>query len=148
MRESWDDWFIGLTRYVATRSKDPRTHVGSAIVRPDRTIASTGYNGFPRGIEDTPELLENRDAKYERVVHAELNAVLTAREPLHGYTLYCSLLPCPRCAVHVIQAGIARVVAPVMSDEEAKRWEGKINFALTKQLFFEAGVEVTLLPSR
>jgi dCMP deaminase len=57
------------------------------IVRPDRTVSATGFNGFPRGIADTPERLNHRETKYALVAHAELNAILTAREPQHGYTI-------------------------------------------------------------
>lgn len=143
-RESWDVWFMGLAKYIATRSKDPSTKCGAVIVRPDRTIAATGYNGFPRGISDAPELLANREEKYKRVIHCEMNAILTAREPLHGYTLYVwPFLTCERCAVHVIQAGIERVVAPQASPEHLQRWAD--SFRLARDLFQEADVEVVTL---
>jgi dCMP deaminase len=81
----WDAYFIGIAREVSTASKDPSTKVGAVIVRPDWTVAAMGYNGFPRGIADTPERLNDRETKYALVTHAEVNAILTAREPLHGY---------------------------------------------------------------
>ena len=130
----WDARFIALARHIAGWSKDPGTQVGAVIVRPDKTLASAGYNGFPRGVDDQPHLLTNRDEKLKRVVHAEMNAILEAREPVRGYTLYLwPMLPCERCAVHVIQAGITRVVAP---KSDNPRWD----FTLTRQLFTEAGV--------
>lgn len=112
--ERWDRRFLGVAEHVSQWSKDPSTRCGAVVVRPDRTIASLGYNGFPRGCSDEPELYRDRDLKYDRVVHAELNAILSAREPLRGYILY-SWPPgqgptCARCAAAVIQAGIARVV--------------------------------------
>jgi dCMP deaminase len=139
LRPSWDQWYVELAGFVAQRSRDPSTKVGAIIVRPDRTVASIGFNGFPRGIEDKPELLANRDEKYKRVVHAEMNAILTAREPLIGYTMYLSLMPCERCAVHVIQAGLARVVAKAPTPEQADRWADAMATACA--LFAEAGVE-------
>lgn len=109
----WDARFLSLAAHIATWSKDPSTKCGAVIVRPDRTIASLGYNGFPRGVEDTPHLLNNREEKYKRVVHAEVNALLFAREPVKGYALYTwPFLPCCRCAAQIIQSGIERVVAP------------------------------------
>lgn len=138
-RPSWDRWYIELAAFVAGRSRDPSTKVGAVIVRPDKTIASVGFNGFPRGVSDDPALYANREEKYKRVVHAEMNAILTAREPLHGYTMYLSLMPCERCAVHVIQAGIKSVVAQAPSPEQSERWADAMATAIA--LFEEAGVE-------
>jgi dCMP deaminase len=143
-RLPWDVWFVLLADFIAQRSKDPSTQCGAVIVRPDNTIAATGYNGFPRGIEDKPELLANREEKYKRVIHAEMNAILTAREPLHGYTLYVSPMPCcERCAVCVVQAGIKKVVYPVPSEARKERWGN--SFELSHAVFDEAGVERVMI---
>lgn len=143
-RPPWDYWLLGLAEYVSTRSKDPSTKCGAVIVRPDRTVASIGYNGFPKKIEDTPALLQDRAEKYKRVIHCEMNAILSAKEPLEGCTLYVwPFLTCERCAVHVIQAGVTRVVAPRATEEQLERWAD--SFALAMDLYREANVEVTIL---
>lgn len=141
----WDKDFLALAEFWAKkRSKDPSTKCGCVIVRPDKTIASLGYNGFPRGIEDKPEWLNNREEKYKRVIHSEMNAILNAREPLHGYTLYVwpGPMSCERCSVHIIQAGIKRVVAAHADPVHAERWKDNIKVAL--ELYKEAGVEVEI----
>ncbi len=139
-RPSWDDWFIGLAEYVASRSKDPSTKCGAVIVRPDKTVASLGFNGFPRGISDDQSLLNERDMRLSRTIHAELNAILSAKEPLVGYTLYVWPFPtCSNCALAIIQAGIVRVVAPMASAELMERWGDSIKLA--NSLYFEAGVK-------
>jgi len=135
----WDIRFIVLAKHVASWSKDPSTKVGAVIVRPDRTVASVGYNGFPRGCDDSPELYANRDEKIGRVVHAERNAILSAYERLHGYTVYCTFAPCDGCAGEIIQAGIRRVVAPVTPDALMQRWGVSLTRAAT--MFAEAGVQ-------
>lgn len=133
---NWDERFLHLALHVSRWSKDPSTQVGAVIVRPDRTIASVGYNGFPRGVVDDHRL-HTREDKYPLVVHAEMNAVLNAREPLNGYTLYLWPLPCcSRCAVHIIQAGIKRVVAAFPAPE---RW--KMDCERAAATFKEAGVQ-------
>lgn len=144
-QEKQDRYGMREAETAAAESKDPSTKVGACILRPDGTVASKGWNGFPRGIEDRPELLEDREQKYLRTIHAEMNAILTAREPLHGYTLYCTVMPCVKwlCTVHVIQAGIKRVVVPAQCVEHTSRWGEPHNLAL--ELFAEAGVEVTLV---
>lgn len=142
----WDNRFIVLARHIATWSRDPSTKVGSVIVRPDHTIASLGYNGFPRGVSDDPEIYENRPEKYQRVVHAEMNAILACGERLKGYTLYVWPLPtCDRCAAHIIQTGISRVVwlKDAAEDEATKRWSETEMRAM--DMYAQAGVQVSII---
>lgn len=136
----WDRRFLKLAGEIATWSLDPSTQVGAVIVRPDRTVASIGYNGFPRGMSDDPALYADRETKLSRVVHAEMNAILNAHSSVDGFTLYTSKLPpCDRCAVHVIQAGIRRVVYDEPAAELMLRWGDSIKTTL--EMFAEAGVE-------
>ena len=51
----WDERFLELAKQIASWSKDPSTQVGCVVVGPDREIRSTGFNGLPRGIEDSEE---------------------------------------------------------------------------------------------
>jgi dCMP deaminase len=140
----WDRRFLALAEHVSTWSKDPSTKVGAVIVRPDRSIASLGYNGFPRGMSDFEAVYNDREEKYSRVVHGEINAILAAREPLHGYTLYTwPFAPCDRCAVQVIQAGIKRVVCPVVPADKLERWKAIMDRAVG--YFEECGVEVSFV---
>lgn len=132
----WDLSFLVDALVEARRSKDPSTKVGALIVRPDLTTASRGYNGFPRGIADTEERLNDRPTKYDLVVHAETNALLTAKEPLKGYTLYSTFPPCIRCVTSIIQAGIARVVSIQPTPEQEERW----GFSKSRELLAEAGL--------
>jgi dCMP deaminase len=141
----WDGRFLTLAEVVASWSKDPSTKCGAVIVRPDKTIASVGFNGFPRGTLDDPEFYDDRELKYARVVHAEVNAVVHAREPLHGYTLYVwppgAGPTCDRCAGVVIQSGITNVVyLDGGGGEFGERWSLACSRAL--DLYFEAGVEL------
>lgn len=137
----WDVRFLEIAKMVASWSRDPSTQTGAVIVRPDKTIASVGYNGFPKGMKDTPSLYSDRETKYSRIVHCEMNAILTARERLDGYVLYTwPFLSCDRCSVHVIQAGIKKVVAPVLPEHLRERWAD--NVEKSKSYFREAGVFV------
>lgn len=141
----WDRRFIQAAELISTWSKDPSTKCGAVIVRPDKTIASTGYNGFPKGTSDADEFYADRELKYSRVVHAEVNAVLHAREPLHGYSIYTWPSgfsgSCDRCATVIIQSGIKRLVHIRAESDFASRWQEAAERAL--QLYEEAGVEVT-----
>jgi dCMP deaminase len=139
----WDKRFLELAEHVSTFSKDPSTKVGCVIARPDHTIASMGYNGFPRGVADTEGRLADRPTKYAMVVHAEANAVLSAYERLDGYTAYVHPFPpCSTCTGALIQAGIARVVAPRPTHEQLERW-GE-SFGFSRIMFDEAGIVLSL----
>jgi dCMP deaminase len=143
----WDDRFLEMAALVASWSKDPSTQCGAVIVRPDRTVASVGFNGFPKGCSDDDEFYANRDLKLARVVHAELNAILHAQESLVGYTMYTyppGFGPsCDRCTAHIIQSGITRVVHYQDTSEFASRWKEPAERGL--QMYSEAGVEVVPL---
>lgn len=120
----WDKRFLGLAQHYSTFSKDPSTQTGAVIVRPDNTPASFGFNGFARGMKDDPAMYANREEKYERIIHCEMNAEMFAKEPLHGYTLYTyPFLSCARCFVHLAQKGIVRFVAPKCPEHLRERWE-------------------------
>lgn len=129
---------LGLAEYISTASKDPSTKVGAVIVDDDRRVVSVGYNGFPRGVHDTEERLNNRDLKYSIIVHAERNALLFATGSIKGCTIYTyPMMPCSVCASMIIQSGIKKVVAP---NSDNPRWKDHIELSLV--LFKEAGVEV------
>lgn len=143
----WDNYFIGMARYVATASKDPSTKCGCVIVDSHRRVLSLGYNGFPTGVGDDAARYENRDVKYALVAHAEMNAICTAARvgvPLVGTTMYLTGASCSDCMKSVIQAGIVRAVWPKDNPFETgparERWAQKVE--TTELMAREAGVEI------
>lgn len=141
----WDDYFLGLAQYVSTKSKDPSTKCGAVLVRADRSIASTGYNGFPRKMPDHTRWYNDRVEKYARVVHAEINALLTLAERASGMTLYLwPLLTCDKCAILLIQAGVIRIVSPECTTEQLSRWGD--SFSRAKDYYETCGVRYETVP--
>jgi dCMP deaminase len=135
---------MGLAQLVSTWSKDPSTKVGAVIADPMNRVVSLGYNGFPRGIEDTEERLSNRELKYKLVVHAEPNALLFAERSVKGCTIFTwPFMPCAQCAGKIIQSGIVTVVAPYSDNI---RWAD--DFRLVSTMFKEAGVSLILYSER
>jgi dCMP deaminase len=135
----WDARFLEMAILVSKWSKDPSTKVGAVITR-GKFVVSLGFNGHPAGVADSAERLEIRENKYRTIIHAEINAILSAGKPLQGCTLYVwPFMPCSQCASIIIQSGIRRVVT-VPSDSE--RWAE--SFQCTEQLFREAGVELVM----
>lgn len=133
-----DKHWLNVADAIAKPSKDPSKQVGAVIIRPNNTLAGTGYNGFCRGADDSPELYLDKDYKYAHIVHAEINAILFSREDLTDCTLYVSPLPpCNECAKAIIQSGIKKVVMrqAMSGDKWVAAW------AISRAMFEECGVE-------
>ena len=114
------------------------------IADANKRVVSVGYNGFPKGVEDSEERYANRDLKYKIVVHAERNAILFAGRELTGCTLYTwPFMSCSVCAAMVIQSGITRCVAPKIPDSIRERWGDDVELAT--QLFREANVTLDII---
>lgn len=128
---------------ISQWSKDPSKKIGAVAVGDNHRVLSTGYNGFPQSIEDSPERLNDRNEKYKYVVHAEQNCIYNAclnGISLAGASLYVYGLPvCSECAKGVIQVGIKKVIIDEKTFDMPK-WNE--SFELSKQLFSEAGVEI------
>ena len=139
---SWDEYFMGVAKLAARRSKDPNTQVGACIVSQENIIISTGYNGMPKGCSDDefPWDRTGEDTKYPYVVHAELNAILNANgRDLRGSRVYVALFPCNECAKAIIQSGVKEVV--YLSDKYANT----PGTQASKRMLTAAGVKFTQL---
>ncbi len=140
----WDLRFMKLARHVSEWSKDLSTRVGAVIVDDERRVISLGYNGFPRGVEDREDRLQDRGQKLLMTVHAEANAILNATGPVRGATLYCTLCTCNECAKLLIQSGIETVVVPRLTGTDAEQRWGD-SWATAREMYREAGVNIRLL---
>ena len=121
---SWDEYFMGIAKLTAGRSKDPSTQVGACIVSSDNRVLSTGYNGAPNNYsdDDFPWAREGDplETKYLFVCHAEANAIDNFRgykKEFEGARIYVDLFPCNECAKKIIQSGIKEVI--YLSDKYA-----------------------------
>lgn len=139
---NWDEYFMGVAKLSAMRSKDPSTQVGACIVSEDNRILSTGYNGAPNGIDDD-DFSWNRDGapletKYMFVCHAELNAILNykgSKHELENSRMYVNLFPCNECAKVIIQSGIKELI--YFSD----KYSNSDSAIAAKMMFESAGVK-------
>ena len=141
MASKWTIRYMDLAKQISSWSLDPSTKVGAVIVGKNGQIISQGYNGFPRGVKDSPERLNTREEKYKYVVHAEMNCIYNACRngaSLNDTTLYVYGLPvCSECAKGVVQVGISKVIMqhPAVIPSH---WEEKV--LISKTIFNEAGV--------
>ena len=146
LSSKWDNRFLDLAESIAGWSKDPSRKIGAVAVGRKREILAQGYNGFPRGIDDSPLRYDNREEKYKLVVHAEMNVIYNASYNgvcLNDSTLYVHGLPvCSECAKGIIQVGITRVVMRKQTDLP-EIW--KESCTRTKSMFEEAGVNYVFI---
>lgn len=109
---TWDKLFMRLVYEYASKSKDPSSKIGTVVVR-DRRPILFGYNGFPEGVDDLPERLNNRPMKLFLTEHSERNAIDMAAAfgiSSAGGSLYTQIMPCSSCAKAIIQARIGEIV--------------------------------------
>jgi dCMP deaminase len=145
----WDAYFMEMAHLVASKSKDDSMKVGCVITQ-GNTVTSTGYNGFPRGIDDdaVPARCE-RPEKYFWTEHAERNAVYNAA--LNGAKLcysiaYSTAHPCVECARAFIQSGVMELYIPTKKNDpffESGRWDDwEEQFTKAREILDAAGVIV------
>ena len=142
--ENWDKKFIKLSNHVSAWSKDKNKKVGAVIVDIDNIVLSMGYNGIPRGCDDTDECRYERPTKYLFTEHAERNAIYHAAR--HGVSLkeckmYVTLFPCADCARAMIQSGITKLIAPEPNLNHEVWGE---HFKAAIQMMEEAKIEIIL----
>lgn len=139
----WVDYFRKIAEVVKEKSKDKNTKIGSVIVGKSNEIVSTGYNSFPRGIDDNVESRQERPEKYYWFEHSERNAIYNAARigvSTNECTMFLSCgIPCADCARAIINSGIISIwvnrqnISGVKWDESAQR---------SLEMFEEANVKV------
>lgn len=142
----WDRRFLKLAAgEINTWSKDPSTKVSAIVVNGKHPVAAA-YNGFPPGIADTEDRLNNRELKYKLVQHAEANAIATCAKlgiTTNGLTMAVTHFPCSACAGLMISAGIKKVIVQEPTADLLSRWKDSID--MSKDMFAEAGIEVVVI---
>lgn len=148
IRPTWDEYFMDITRVVASRSTCLRRQVGAVIVK-DKRLLTSGYNGAPRNLAHCAETGCLRE-KYHvpsgqrhelcRGLHAEQNAIIQAAlhgVAIEGATIYTNTQPCSACTKMIINAGITRIV-----------YEQSYPDQLAVELAQEAGIEYFCLDKK
>jgi len=140
----WNEYFINIAEQVKLKSKDNKTQIGVVLVGKDNSIVSTGYNSFPRGINDYIDERQERPEKYFWFEHAERNAIYNAARigvSTLGTTMYMTCdISCADCARGIISAGISKVVFRKSIKAWPEKWRQSAE--RSNQMFKEAGVIV------
>ncbi len=143
--DTWDTYFMGMAEYVATKSKDRSMKCGCVIVGEGNMMLSTGYNGFPRGVDDDNEAMHQRPTKYVWTSHDASNAVFNAARngnKLLDSRAYVNAFPCADCARALVQAGVIEVIVPTKKNDaytKAGRWDDWDESITNAKAIFKAG---------
>jgi dCMP deaminase len=142
---NWTEYFLNIAEQVKLKSKDESTQIGAVIVGDDNEILSTGYNSFPRGLDDNKPERQERPEKYFWFEHAERNAIYNAARvgtPLVNSTIYLtSGLPCCDCARGIINAGIKTVYCKrICTTKNKEMWEESQKRSLS--MLGECGIDI------
>jgi len=142
---NWNDYFLTIAESVKLKSKDRRTQIGAVIVGEDKEIVSTGFNSFPRGIDDNVEERQVRPEKYFWFEHAERYALYNAARigvSTKNTTMYLTCgIPCADCARGIISSGI-RAIYCKQEDTTKNREHWDEHAKRSVQMFQEAGVDI------
>lgn len=141
----WTEYFLNIAEQVKLKSKDQSTQIGAVIVGTDNEVLSTGYNSFPRGMDDSKQERQERPEKYFWFEHAERNAIYNAARvgiPLKGSSIYLtSGLPCMDCARGIVNSGIRVVYCKhICTTKNKEKWVESQNKSY--QLLLECNVDV------
>jgi dCMP deaminase len=108
MRPDWTNYFLGLAKVVSQRSHDIHTKHGCIITDSNNRILGVGYNGFPRGLDDS-NLPTSRPEKYPWMVHSERNALSNCVVRPDNGIAYVTGQCCNDCIIALWQEGIKKV---------------------------------------
>ena len=141
MTNIWINRLLEEAKHKSSWSKDPSRKIGAVAVGEFNQIISTGYNGFPRGINDDISRYSDREIKYKYVVHAEMNLIYNAcltGVSLNKSKLFVYGLPvCSECAKGIIQVGVKEIHC-MIPNNCPDIW--KESSKLSKSMFSEAGI--------
>lgn len=107
-RPTWQEYFIGLAHAVSMRSHDIQTKHGCIITDVNNRILGVGYNGFPKGLDDST-LPNTRPNKYPWMIHAERNALSNCTIRPENGIAYVTGQCCNDCIMALWQEGVTEV---------------------------------------
>jgi dCMP deaminase len=136
--------FMELAEFKANLfSKDEATQVCAIIVAPGSLQElSSGWNGIPRGVNESIQSRSERPAKYHWYEHAERNAIYNASRrgtPLEGSIMFINRYPCSDCARAIIQCGIKMIIT-VPYDLKNEKWLE--SWRISEEMLAEVGIPV------
>jgi len=134
-----------MEKALAARRKeelgpDPGLGTGAVLVSPGGSAMYKGTAAIPTQVTALPSVNGFQEHKDLHSLHAEIDALIEAKQNVYGWTIFVTKFPCGPCASALIRAGVKRVVA--FAPETGSRWFASQIAAL--DAFFIAGVVVDI----
>lgn len=110
--------YLAIAKAARQLSKD-RSKIGAVALDYDSRIVGVGVNGYPPGYEDSDDT-----DKYDKVIHAEVNAVInsrTNRGEIHTIYVY-GLPPCKDCLKFLAAYGVRWVIFSIDEEIESSQY--------------------------
>lgn len=119
------DYFLQMARLVASRGTCYRRQVGCVLVDRDNRVIATGYNGVPSGeahcnqVEANGAMLHlcpgamsasGTNLQGCNANHAELNALVSCRNPEDIVRAYITTSPCRTCVGYLLNTPCVEVI--------------------------------------
>lgn len=141
-------YLLAAYAHASVHSPDPSTQLGAVLVakRQEKEATLLGHNAPSRGLNLTPEQLNDRSLKMLVTLHAEESALLSAASAgfqCRGATLVCPWYSCPECAKAIVAARISRVIGHLqMFQLTPDRWKPSIDAGF--RILHAGGVKTSL----
>ena len=142
MRPDKIEKYMELAEFFANQfSKDPSTKVGAIILDPKSlAVRSRGYNGMPRGVDESRPERQARPLKYAFYEHAERNAIFNTVRPLLEQSIVVTTgALTPGCVRAMLSVGVSKVFCPPIENPSESLRE-------VLGLFDECGITLHELP--
>jgi dCMP deaminase len=145
-KEKAEKYYKLAKKFAELFSKDPSTKVGCIFLAPESyQVLSMGYNGMPRGVNETiPERWE-KPQKYMWCEHAERNTIANASRhgtPLQNSIAIVTMFPCADCARLIIQSGVKTLITK-KPNLGSKNWG--LSFQYSSTMLEEANISIIFI---
>ena len=113
---------LRIAKAAAQLSKDDKAKIAAVAIANNRII-SIGVNGYPAGYDDS-----DLEHKHDKVIHAEVNAILNCNGLRPEKMIIYGLPPCPECLKYMAAVGVKTVVWCFNSSIRSRgEWEEEFN---------------------
>ena len=108
MRQSIEEWAIGIATAIGVRSTCDRRQVGCVLLSEGGFVIGEGYNDSPAGLPNCYQMEVHTDPCW--AVHAEINALIKCTRPNEIHTVAVTAFPCFNCLKAILNTPMKKLV--------------------------------------
>lgn len=136
--------FLHAADKISKMSKDQSTKVGAVFSDSEGEVISYGFNGMPRGIDDS--LVRNeRPEKYKWFEHAERNTIYNVARPhTIGKIMLSTHFPDMEGARAAVSVGVSSFFTPLFN-QHLLTTDEQLEMKRVRELFSEANIQLNII---